>query len=654
MNQPNKSEPKISMVKALIFIIFSFISFYLYKNIGKLFFDESILLKLGLIALLTLSTILITNAISAWLNNTSNKNIAENLSRFSESFTKQKFIILFFLLLSWFATSEGLLAIIKEQSGLEAYEDIKITIRFYVFVLTVAMAHLVRGWLSPGSSILKILMAFIGWLMLAIFSVSFSFAFFWTILESSTQLTNQVESKIQIAEQSALKIQQSLSEVESLVASMANDSAYKALKEKGLRKDDNGQVNKVANWGGDTCGAFTEIKAGPRSRLRERVEASLRLNQAHLSSKATEIKSDIQLLNQLLESTRSIQNQNLNQIDTESEWGKQITKLNQVLASLITRYSVLTNGAQIRQMKTSFKSYGQKFSNFDKNFKDSNRSFSCYDPDLANQFNSSLDSLESLPVIDPLVIDNFFGAKATKEALSRFYDFIFRKIDSLASEKEVVNLNPNSKEDQAMVRTGVNNAITKTNQSQSNIVSTSESNNNRDLIPLLIAIGIDFILFVMMFTDPRSSRLNVFEDKMKGSSKDNPLGNLDLYERAMKDSPGFVRFSKYLVHLYGEEYIAIPKNRGGHNRAMYGFMTMLRDTGVAGQELAMESWWGRKTHKKIAEQHPKLAEESDGAGYFIYKLAPGTFTDIMMRLINEARRAPVSQPTERDDESDDY
>src|SRR5215210_4512146 len=107
---------------------------------------------------------------------------------------KKIFLVLCLAGLSWYATYTGMLELITANTGAIPFVQ-QIAIGFAVATLMAMVLYILDALFSPISWWLRLLYI-LGYVLLTLISIGFSFGFFWKVLESRGEATRSAEAAI--------------------------------------------------------------------------------------------------------------------------------------------------------------------------------------------------------------------------------------------------------------------------------------------------------------------------------------------------------------------------------------------------------------------------------------------------------------------------
>jgi hypothetical protein len=297
--------------------------------------------------------------------------------------------------LAWISTYTGIMELIIASTG-EVGLLPSIAVGFAVFMLQLMILYVLdamfsgqmRWWLWPAY--------IIGYAILFLISVGFAFGFYWKYLEAGSVTTREAEGSLRPVQQNLQYGMTRMEQMQSTFTTLAQISSEKAERERTV---------------GRTC-AGSPPGDGPRRRLRESDAERFQFANQYISSRVTEVKTDIQSVNGDLQ---RIQSKDPTTVDADGSRRAFIDGVNGRLNQVATRFNALRTDPQLLQLRDEFAARATRTS-----FDDGRGgTFICPDPQLQTAINGVVRSINELPAFEAPVLSTYEGSAAVIEAFSR-------------------------------------------------------------------------------------------------------------------------------------------------------------------------------------------------------------------------------------------
>jgi hypothetical protein len=298
-------------------------------------------------------------------------------------------------ILSWISTYTGIMELIVSSTGQVGIVP-SIAVAFAVFMLQLMILYVLdamfsgalRWWLWPGYVI--------GYGILFLISVGFAFGFYWKYLEAGSVTTREAEVSLRPVQQHLQYGMTRLEQMQSTFTTLAQISNEKAERERTV---------------GRTC-PNSPPGDGPRRRLRESDAERFQFANQYISSRVTEVKTDIDAVNADL---LRLQSKDPITIDAQGSRRGFIDAVNGRLVQVATRFNALRTDPQLLQLRDEFATRATR-ANFDDG---RGGNFICPDPQLQTAINGVVRSINELPALEAPVLSTYEGSAAVIEAFSR-------------------------------------------------------------------------------------------------------------------------------------------------------------------------------------------------------------------------------------------
>jgi hypothetical protein len=362
--------------------------------------------------------------------------------------------------LAWISTYTGIMELIIASSG-EVGLVPSIAVAFAVFMLQLMILYVLdamfsgqlRWWIWPGY--------IIGYIILFLISVGFAFGFYWKYLEAGSTTTRAAEVSLRPVQQTLQFGETRLEQMQSTFATLAQISSEKAERERTV---------------GRTC-AGSPPGDGPRRRLREGDAERFQFANQYISSRVSEVKTDIQAVNA---DVMKIQSKDPSTIDASGSRRAFIDSVNGRLGQVATRFNALRSDPQLLQLRDEFSARAAR-TRFDDG---RGGNFVCPDPQLQTAINGVVRAINELPALEPPVLTTYEGSAAVIEAFSRLTNTGISAwngmLDSIQNGFAATGLASPAPE-----RPEITDGLT-----------------DRDYIPLIIAIFVDICILLVSINRP--------------------------------------------------------------------------------------------------------------------------------------------------------
>jgi len=502
--------------------------------------------------------------------------------------------------LSWVSTYSGLLELISANSGDIAF-TYKLAIGFAVAMLMLMIVYILDQLFSPLNWLLRTIYIF-GYIFLTIISVGFGFGFYWKFLESRSEATRSAESAITQVQSALQGGQTRLEQLEQTLTSLTALSLQKAKEE---RESGNSCPNSRP---GD----------GPRRRLRDNDAKNFSFSGDFVTKRAQSVANDIKNLNGNM---AKIGSRHPSTVDpTTGTRNAYMKKLNQQLDLTITRFNAFRTDPQLKGIRNNLaqRSNTTIFPN------GSGGTFQCPDQQLQSALRGVVQAIDQLPLVQKPKINAIEGSEATIEA--------FRRLGATLSGLMVFKMPPSEDDLRALRKQAVRSLDKK--QSQQIPTDVQPGLNERDYIPLAIAVFVDFCLLLVSINRPMD-RLKSLVPVMK-DARDGPISGIlssfhATHFAGMREE--FSLFQHVVFDWGGHYYVAVPL-ASNDIQAQYlaNLFVSLEGRGIVDRAMIPPSFIIRSKLKKMGSSF------ADHRAFRLYKFRNGAWSNIVMDAVMGAAK----------------
>lgn len=553
------------------------------------------------------------------------------------TFSTPRLIVVSLIVASFYTTSTGIVSIAKDEGSIDGIWE-ESFVRYFVLVMTIALAIAARGIFMPQKFLSKIF-TFVTWALLAFFSMQYSFGFFWDFLQAKSVSRAEAREALSEADDQLNLLSSVLDQAISMSQTLSVSSKQLAFREKGIPTNSNGEPlaynpdgspQKLEGFGGDTCERQTRTIEGPRARMRDDLARELNNNARLLDDFRKDLAKTMDEIDKDFAEIRDFQNQSSQQSETDRV--ALIDRANLNLRDAEQAYSSLVgSGAPLDRIAIRYESLSYNFLDTSDIFTLWGEPFSCPDQGFASQLQATAENLRRLPELELGRINAYSGSEATKEAISRFsYTILipFRVVGNFIS---------------SLFRGGPTLNDYPINDIRDNAESIAQNNNGTpmsnvargfqdgDGIPLFGAALVDFLLFFFTFKDPASRRFATFfltRKRWKASENSDPLVDIETL-RQLQQNPNYLMIEQHLVRFSDMEFIVIPMgNLNQNNRALLSYLDTLRQSHIVKRTQFMLFF--PRFRRAIKEQ---VGFDLSPNNFHVYRLEEGTLAEIYMAHI---------------------
>ena len=502
--------------------------------------------------------------------------------------------------LSWISTYSGLLELIKANSGDIAF-TYKMAIGFAVAMLMLMIVYILDQLFAPLNWLLRTVYIF-GYIFLTIISVGFGFGFYWKFLESRSEATRSAESAITQVQSALQGGQTRLEQLEQTLLSLTTISQEKA-------KDEREKGNSCPN---------SRPGDGPRRRLRDQDAKNFTFAGNFVTKRSQAVANDIKALNGDLAKVAS---RHPSTVDPKTGTRNAFMKrLNQRLDLTITRFNAFRTDPQLQTIRNDLaeRSTTTIFPN------GAGGTFKCPDPQLQGALRGVVQAIDQLPVVQKPVINAVEGSEATIEA--------FRRLAATLKGLATLQMPPSEDELRALRKKAVRSLDQK--QTGTVLKKVQPGLNERDYIPLAIAIFVDFCLLLVSINRPMD-RLKSLVPVMK-DARDGPISGIlssfhATHFAGMREE--FSLFQHVVFDWGGHYYVAVPL-ASNDIQAQYlaNLFVSLEGRGIVDRAMIPPNFIIRGKLKKMGSSF------ADHRAFRLYKFRNGAWSNIVMDAVMGAAK----------------
>jgi hypothetical protein len=518
---------------------------------------------------------------------------------------KKIFLVLCLAGLSWYATYTGMLELITANTGAIPFVQ-QIAIGFAVATLMAMVLYILDALFSPISWWLRLLYI-LGYVLLTLISIGFSFGFFWKVLESRGEATRSAEAAIG-------QVQRTLEEGKARVAQLGATLDTLTVVSKNKEAEERAQ--------GGTC-PNSPPGSGPRMRMREADAKNFAFTSDFIKSRSGGIQTDLDALNADLAKVVSRDPSTFNAASgTRNEFLRGVDRR---LDLTLTRFNTLRTDPQLAEQRNQLAARAEKAS-FDDG---KGGSFACPDPQLQTALHGVVRAIDSLPSIEKPNIAAVEGSEAIIEA--------FRRLTTTAVGALQLKLPPSPEELRELQRKAVQSAE-KAPDAQA-LMAQEPGLGSRDYIPLFVAIFIDFCLLLVSINRP----INRFQMLLQivRDARDGPVGEIlarfhETHLSGLRQE--FEVFQHAVFDFLGDYYVAVPVNaQRSDARYLANLFVGLEGKGIVDRVLLPPDFVVRR---KLKLQGSAFAEEK---AYRLYRFRNGAWSKLVLDAILGASPRPGAE-----------
>ena len=502
--------------------------------------------------------------------------------------------------LSWISTYSGLLELIKANSGDIAF-TYKLAIGFAVAMLMLMIVYILDQLFAPLNWLLRTIYIF-GYIFLTIISVGFGFGFYWKFLESRAEATRSAESAITQVQSALQGGQTRLEQLEQTLISLTALSSQKAIEE---REKGNSCPNSRP---GD----------GPRRRLRDQDAKNFSFAGNFVTKRSKAVANDIKGLNTDLAKVAS---RHPSTIDPKTGTRNAFMKrLNQRLDLTITRFNAFRTDPQLQTIRNTLaERAGTTIFPIE-----GGGTFKCPDPQLQGALRGVVQAIDQLPVVQKPVINAVEGSEATIEA--------FRRLGATLKGLLILQMPPSEDELRALRKKAVRSL--EQQKSPPVLKNIQPGLNERDYLPLAIALFVDFCLLLVSINRPMD-RLKSLVPVMK-DARDGPISGIlssfhATHFTGMREE--FSLFQHVVFDWGGHYYVAVPL-ASNDIQAQYlaNLFVSLEGRGIVDRAMIPPTFIIRGKLKKMGSSF------ADHRAFRLYKFRNGAWSNIVMDAVMGAAK----------------
>lgn len=502
--------------------------------------------------------------------------------------------------LSWVSTYSGLLELITANSGDIGF-TYKLAIGFAVAMLMLMIVYILDQLFSPLNWLLRTIFIF-GYLFLTLISVGFGFGFYWKFLESRSEATRSAESAVGQVQGSLQAGQSRLEQLESTLTTLTALSLQKATEERTK---------------GNSC-PNSRPGDGPRRRLRDNDAKSFSFAGDFVTRRAQNVANEIKQLNGDM---AKITSRHPSTVDPATGTRNAFMKsLNQRLDLTITRFNSFRTDPQLKSIRNSLADRSAKTQ-----FPDGKGgTFKCPDPQLQSALRGVVQAFDQLPLLEKPQIAAVEGSEATIEA--------FRRLAATLKGLAVLKMPPSEDEIRKARQKAVRSVSEKKTPPQ--LTNVRAGLNDRDYIPLAIAIFVDFCLLLVSINRPMD-RLKSLVPVMK-DARDGPISGILSSFHATHFAgirEEFSLFQHVVFDWGGHYYVAIPL-ASNDIQAQYlaNLFVSLEGRGIVDRAIIPPTFIIRGKLRKMGSSF------ADHRAFRLYKFRAGAWSNIVLDAVMGAAK----------------
>jgi hypothetical protein len=512
---------------------------------------------------------------------------------------RKLFLIAALSLLSWLSTFTGMLDIIAANRGELSGRDIAVVgvavavlQLMTLYILDALFAGKLKGWLKP--------LYVAGYALLALISMTFSFGFYWNLLEARSQSAAAAMDSIAEVQRALEAGRSRLQQLEQTFLTLAALSRQKGEQERER---------------GGSCGA----RGGGPGPLQLREADSQRLSYAAqlISQRAQSVQAEIADVDAEFAKLASMTRAGGGSARSPGrggapDWNSAIRGFDRSLGVTASRYNALRSDPQLLSIKDELARRAEQtvFA------APSRRRFVCRDPQLASALRGAARAISELPEVPVQRLIGMEGDQAAYEAFRRLQTSI-----------------------RGWWGGGSHGA-----PGEMGLAS-------RDFLPLGIAVFVDFCIFLIVMNRP----WGMFHNLLAGG-EDSETCELDMFLRLFHQSfvnthgiepktfdlvrPLHDAVFSYNGSYFGVAPLSLPEQRGESNRlhreARYvaNVLVALEGRGLVRLVPPFKRWTGLLTEKRIAKKLSLQGSPYACAGAFrLYRFAPQAWQGIVLRSV---------------------
>lgn len=512
--------------------------------------------------------------------------------------------------LSWVSTYSGLLELISANSGDIAF-TYKLAIGFAVAMLMLMIVYILDQLFAPLNWLLRTIFIF-GYIFLTLISIGFGFGFYWKFLESRSEATRSAESAVGQV-QGALQAGQSrLEQLESTLTTLTALSLQKATEERTK---------------GNSC-PNSRPGDGPRRRLRDNDAKSFSFAGDFVTRRAQTVATEIKQLNGDM---IKIASRHPSTVDPVTGTRNAFMKsLNQRLDLTITRFNSFRTDPQLKSIRNSLAERSNK-TQFSDN---KGGTFKCPDNQLQSALRGVVQAFDQLPLLEKPKIAAVEGSEATIEA--------FRRLASTLKGLVFFKMPPSEDE----IREARQRAVRSVNEKKSplQLTNVQAGLNDRDYIPLAIALFVDFCLLLVSINRPMD-RLKSLVPVLK-DARDGPISGILSSFHATHFAgirEEFSLFQHVVFDWGGHYYVAIPL-ASNDIQAQYlaNLFVSLEGRGIVDRAIIPPTFIIRSKLKKMGSSF------AEHRAFRLYKFRDGAWSNIVLdAVMGAAKDVAISNANQR-------
>lgn len=502
--------------------------------------------------------------------------------------------------LSWVSTYSGLLELIKANSGDIGF-TYKLAIGFAVAMLMLMIVYILDQLFAPLNWLLRTIFIF-GYLFLTLISIGFGFGFYWKFLESRSEATRSAESAVGQVQGSLQAGQSRLEQLESTLTTLTALSLQKANEERTK---------------GNSC-PNSRPGDGPRRRLRDNDAKSFSFAGDFVTRRAQTVANEIKQLNGDM---AKIASRHPSTVDPATGTRNAFMKsLNQRLDLTITRFNSFRTDPQLKSIRNSLADRSAKTQ-----FPDGKGgTFKCPDSQLQSALRGVVQAFDQLPLLEKPKIAAVEGSEATIEA--------FRRLASTLRGLLVLKMPPSEDEIREARQKAVRSVTDKKPAAQ--LTNIQAGLNDRDYIPLAIAIFVDFCLLLVSINRPMD-RLKSLVPVMK-EARDGPISGILSSFHATHFAgirEEFSLFQHVVFDWGGHYYVAIPL-ASNDIQAQYlaNLFVSLEGRGIVDRAIIPPTFIIRGKLKKMGSSF------AEHRAFRLYKFRDGAWSNIVLDAVMGAAK----------------
>lgn len=481
-----------------------------------------------------------------------------------------------FTLLSFCGTFIGLRLIVRAGDAIEGFWSSLITdaiLAILVALATFCMVYFLRLFVA---SPFRRAFVLIGYIPLLLFSVMFGFAFYWQRIEAPNQSTSQAQSRLQNYIDTV--------QIASRNLGLTNES----MRQLSTRFE---ELASEERQSGGTCGDNSPAGPGPRMRHRDRRAAEIDAEIDRVESVTEQVDGKLSALQAFMPELSRLSSDQRDGAsgagtasDAEPESSAELRERIFNQASSLARdvnleINAIASNPIINSVAETFDMWAMEYSQEGLTRTDDPRGtpYICFSPTAASNLSTAAEALKDLPTVQVPNLPTYGGSAGTREAISRFIGSVNgfargegRVTDADRRERynsEATTSTLNSG-DEGTARSDASRGIGSGAQGEivSNDVDALSDEpparlNQRDIFPLLIALLVDFLLFISTVIERKArSRMEKARGhiRMAVAETINPL-QVPLLRANMKEEEAWRILRPYRFSIgFDDYYVALP------------------------------------------------------------------------------------------------